>query len=161
MKELTIHDIETIIRRDESRVLEVKKTTGEIVAGMQSGCAFLNTEGGWLFFGIHPKTLKILGQDVADQTRQDIAKELRKFVPAIDLFAQYVDVPGRPNQKVIAIWFPAPMGYAAPYTYDSRPYYKVENTTAVMPREMFDERIRLSDPKKFSWSKPLLRLRSR
>ena len=151
MKELTIHDIETIIRRDESRVLEVKKTTGEIVAGMQSGCAFLNTEGGWLFFGIHPKTLKILGQDVADQTRQDIAKELRKFVPAIDLFAQYVDVPGRPNQKVIAIWFPAPMGYAAPYTYDSRPYYKVENTTAVMPREMFDERIRLSDPKKFSW----------
>jgi ATP-dependent DNA helicase RecG len=104
-----------------------------------------------LFFGIHPKTLKILGQDVADQTRQDIAKELRKFVPAIDLFAQYVDVPGRPNQKVIAIWFPAPMGYAAPYTYDSRPYYKVENTTAVMPREMFDERIRLSDPKKFSW----------
>ena len=46
MKELTIHDIETIIRRDESRVLEIKKTTGEIVAGMQSGCAFLNTEGG-------------------------------------------------------------------------------------------------------------------
>ena len=40
---------------------------------------------------------------------------------------------------------------AAPYTYDSRPYYKVENTTSVMPREMFDERIRLSDPKKFSW----------
>ena len=156
MKELTIHDIETIIRRDESRVLEVKKTTGEIVAGMQSGCAFLNTEGGWLFFGIHPKTLKILGQDVADQTRQDIAKELRKFVPAIDLFAQYIDVPGRPNQKVIAIWFPAPMGYAAPYTYDSRPYYKVENTTAVMPREMFDERIRLSDPEKFSWEKTML-----
>ena len=151
MKELTIHDIETIIRRDESRILEVKKTTGELVAGMQSGRAFLNTEGGWLFFGIHPKTLKILGQDVADQTRQDLAKEMRKFSPAIDLYAQYVDVPGRPNQKVIAIWFPAPAVMAAPYTYDSRPYYKVENTTSIMPREMFDERIRLSDPKKFSW----------
>ena len=73
MKELTIHDIETIIHRDESRILEVKKTTGELNAGMQSGCAFLNTEGGWLFFGIHPTTLKILGQEVADQTRQDIA----------------------------------------------------------------------------------------
>ncbi len=51
MKELTVHDIEATIRRDESRILEVKKTTGEIIAGMQSGCAFLNTEGGWLFFG--------------------------------------------------------------------------------------------------------------
>ena len=151
MKELTIHDIETIIRRDESRILEVKKTTGELNAGMQSGCAFLNTDGGWLFFGIHPTTLKILGQDVVDQTRQDIAKEMRKFSPAIDLYAQYVDVPERPNQKVIAIWFPAPSDMAAPYTYDSRPYYKVENTTSIMPREMFDERIRLSDPKKFSW----------
>lgn len=151
MKELTIDDIQTIVRRDESRVLEVKKTTGELTAGMQSGCAFLNTEGGWLFFGIHPVTLKILGQDVADQTRQDIAKEMRRFSPAIDLYAQYVDVPGRTNQKVIAIWFPAPALFSAPYTYDSRPYYKVENTTAVMPREMFDERIRLNDPKKFSW----------
>lgn len=153
MKELTINDIQTIIHRDESRILEVKKTTGEIVAGMQSGCAFLNTEGGWLFFGIHPTTLKILGQDVADQTRQDIAKEMRKFTPAIDLAAQYVDVPSRPNQKVIAIWFPAPVGFAAPYTYDNRPYYKVENTTSIMPREMFEERIRLSNPKKFSWEK--------
>ena len=73
MKELTIQDIETILHRDENRVMEAKKSTGEIVAGMQSGCAFLNTEGGWLFFGIHPKTLKILGQDLADQTRQEIA----------------------------------------------------------------------------------------
>ena len=64
---------------------------------------------------------------------------------------QYIDVPERPGQKVIAIWFPAPVGYVAPYTYDGRPYYKVENITKPMPREMFDERIRLSDPKKFSW----------
>lgn len=144
MKDLTINEIQDILNRDESRILEVKKTTGELVAGMQSGCAFLNTEGGWLFFGIHPTSLKILGQDVADQTRQDIAKEMRKFAPAIDLYAQYIDVPGRPEQKVIAINFPAPAGFAAPYTYDNRPYYKVENTTSIMPREMFEERIRLS-----------------
>ena len=141
MKELTIHDIEAIISRDESRVLEVKKTTGELYAGMQSGCAFLNTEGGWLFFGIHPATLKILGQDVVDKTRQEVAQEMTKFSPAIDLYAQYIDVPDRPGQKVIAIWFPAPVGYVAPYTYDGRPYYKVENITKPMPREMFDERI--------------------
>lgn len=153
MKELTIHDIETILRRDESRILEVKKTTGELNAGMQSGCAFLNTEGGWLFFGIHPTTLKILGQNVVDKTRQEVAREMTKFSPAIDLYAQYIDVPDRPGQAVIAIWFPSPVGYTAPYTYDGRPYYKVENITKPMPREMFDERIRLSDLKKFSWEK--------
>ena len=69
MTELTIQDIETIVKRDENRIMEAKKTTGELIAGMQSGCAFLNTEGGWLFFGINPKPLKILGQDVSDQTR--------------------------------------------------------------------------------------------
>lgn len=151
MKELTINDIDTIIHRDESRVLEVKKTTGELIAGMQSGCAFLNTEGGWIFFGIHPTSMKILGQQVVDKTRQEIAWEMYKFSPAIDLAAQYIDVPGKPDRYVIAIWFPSPTPFSVPYTYDGRPYYKVENTTKPMPREMFDERIRLTDPKKFSW----------
>lgn len=78
MKELTIQDIEVIVHRDENRVMEAKETTGELEKGMQSGCAFLNTDGGWLFFGIHPTKLIILGQDVADRTRQEIAWEMRK-----------------------------------------------------------------------------------
>ena len=151
MKELTYNEIETIVHRDECRVMEAKLTTGERVAGMQSGCAFLNTEGGWLFFGVHPTTLKILGQEVSDHTRQEIAWEICKFSPTIDLAAQYIDVPGRPGQKVIAIWFPAPTVHTPPYTYDGRPFWKVENTTKLMPRDIFDERLRLSDPKKFSW----------
>ena len=40
MKELTIQDVETIVHRDENRVMEAKETTGELVKGMQSGCAF-------------------------------------------------------------------------------------------------------------------------
>lgn len=151
MKELTIQDIETIVHRDENRVMEAKETTGELVKGMQSGCAFLNTDGGWLFFGIHPTKLIILGQDVADRTRQEIAWEMRKFAPTIDLAAQYIDVPDRPGKHVIAIWFPAPVIYTPPYTYDGRPFYKVENTTMLMPRDIFDDRLRMSDPKKFSW----------
>ena len=122
MKELTIQDIETIVHRDENRVMEAKETTGELVKGMQSGCAFLNTDGGWLFFGIHPTKLTILGQDVADRTRQEIAWEMRKFAPTIDLAAQYIDVPDRPGKQVIAIWFPAPVIYTPPYTYDGRPF---------------------------------------
>ena len=69
MKELTIQDIERMVHEDETRVLEVKQTTGEMVAGMQSGCAFLNTDGGWLLFGIHPTKLTILGQNVRGAKR--------------------------------------------------------------------------------------------
>jgi len=73
MKELTIQDIERMVHEDENRVLELKQTTGELKEGMQSGCAFLNTDGGWLLFGIHPTKLTILGQNVADKTRQEAA----------------------------------------------------------------------------------------
>ena len=61
---MTINDIETLIHTDETRNLELKKTTGELKDGMKSACAFLNTDGGWLIFGIAPTTLKVVGQDV-------------------------------------------------------------------------------------------------
>ena len=48
MRELSINDIEEIIRKDESRYLELKESTGELDKGLASGCAFLNTDGGWL-----------------------------------------------------------------------------------------------------------------
>lgn len=47
-KTMTIDDIKTLVAADESRTLELKKTTGELKDGMHSACAFLNTEGGWL-----------------------------------------------------------------------------------------------------------------
>lgn len=152
MKELTIRDVETIVEKSESRVLEVKKTTGELQSGMCSGCAFLNTEGGWLLFGITP-TLKITGQDVSDATRREIARELRKLSPTIDLAVQYVDLEDGSSKKVIAIWFPDKGRYEAPYTYDGRAYYKVENTTALMPREMFVYRVRFTAPESESWER--------
>ncbi|MCQ2252525.1 MAG: ATP-binding protein [Bacteroidales bacterium] len=55
---MTISDIQNIIAGDETRTLELKKSTGELKDGMHSACAFLNTDGGWLIFGIAPKSLK-------------------------------------------------------------------------------------------------------
>ena len=43
---MTIEDVKVIIRGDETRTLEMKKTTGELKDGMRSACAFLNTAGG-------------------------------------------------------------------------------------------------------------------
>ena len=61
---MTIDNIKTLIVGYESRTLELKKTTGELKDGMHTACAFLNTDGGWLIFGITPKSLKIIGQEV-------------------------------------------------------------------------------------------------
>ena len=64
---MEIDFIKVIIAKDENRVLELKKITGELIKGMQTLCAFLNSDGGWLFFGITPK-LEMLGQNVTDST---------------------------------------------------------------------------------------------
>ncbi len=37
------NDIKNLVLVDESRTLELKKTTGELQDGMHSACAFLNT----------------------------------------------------------------------------------------------------------------------
>ncbi len=57
---LTIDELKILIGSDEHRQLELKKTTGELKDGMHTACAFLNTEGGWLLFGIAPTSLKSL-----------------------------------------------------------------------------------------------------
>ena len=45
---MTYEELEILVKNDEHRQLELKKTTGELKDGMHSACAFLNTEGGWL-----------------------------------------------------------------------------------------------------------------
>ena len=147
---MTIEDIKRLIANDESRVLELKKSTGELAKGMQTLCAFLNADGGWLFFGITPK-LEIVGQNVTDSTQREIAHEITKIEPAIRLPLEIVDVPGHPDCFVIGIHAEAAKFGDAPYTYDGRAYYKVESTTVLMPRSMFEERLRRSDPSRFAW----------
>ena len=90
---MTIDDIKQLIFDDETKHLELKKTTGELKDGMHTACAFLNTEGGWLIFGIAPTTLKIIGQDVTESTRRELAQALVGLEPAIDVSIEYVDVP--------------------------------------------------------------------
>lgn len=58
---MTIDDIQKLIDKDESVTLELKKTTGELKDAMHTACAFLNTDGGWLIFGVTPTSRRILG----------------------------------------------------------------------------------------------------
>mgnify|MGYP000092205735 FL=1 len=97
---------------------------------------------GWLIFGIAPKSLKIIGQEVTDKTQQEIAQALVGWEPAVDVRVAYVDVPERPGNQVIAIHFDGWVWGERPHIFHGCPYYKVESTTKVMPQDMYDERIR-------------------
>ena len=96
METLTINDIEKIISKDESRTLELRTSTSEIDKAITTACAFLNSDGGWLIFGVTPK-LKIVGQNVTDNTKQEIAKYLKRIEPAIDVAVQYIALPDKPD----------------------------------------------------------------
>ena len=148
---MTIDDVKALIASDESRTLELKKTTGELKDGMHAACAFLNTEGGWLIFGITPKSLKIIGQQVTDDTQREIAQAIAGLQPAVDMRPEYIDVPDRPGNKIIAMHFDGWVWGERPHTFHGCPYYKVESTTKVMPQDMYDERIRAFEPKTYSW----------
>ena len=148
---MTIDDIKRIISTDETRTLELKKSTGELKDGMHSACALLNTDGGWLFFGITPKSLNVTGQQVTDNTRQEIAQAIKGLEPAIDIPVEYIEVPEHPGNVVIAMHFDGWKWGDTPYSYHGAPYYRVESTTSVMPRPLFDERLRASAPKEYAW----------
>ena len=143
---MTIDEVKKLIAKDETRTLELKKTTGELHRGMETACAFLNSDGGWLLFGIAPN-LKITGQNVTDATRQEIANALRKIEPAVDVEVEYIELPDKPDFYVIAIYFDSTNFKNGPYSFDGRAFYKVESTTAVMPRTMYEERLKLSNPR--------------
>lgn len=147
---ITFDDIKKLIAKDETRTLELKKTTGELYKGIETACAFLNSDGGWLMFGVTP-SLKIDGQNVTDNTRQEVGNALRKIEPAIDVEVQYVELPDKPDFYVIAIYFDANNFKNGPYSFDGRAFYKVESTTVLMPRQMYEERLKLSNPQRFSW----------
>ncbi len=152
---MTIKDIETLIHNDETREIELKKTTGELKDGIKSACAFLNTDGGWLIFGVTPTTLRIVGQDVTESTRREIALALTHLEPALDIEVEYIDVPDSDGKQLIVMRFDKWVWGMEPYTYHKCPYYRVESVTKEMPRDMFVERLKAARPLDFAWDEQI------
>ena len=117
---------------------------------MHTACAFLNGDGGWLIFGVTPDSLRIVGQQVTDNTRREIAQALTSLEPAVNVAAEYIPVPDSINQLIVLHFESLEDGHI-PFTCNGRAYYKVESTTKIMSREMYDERLRESNPHKFAW----------
>ena len=147
---MTLEELKKLISKDETKNIELKKSTGELREGMHTACAFLNSDGGVLVFGVTP-SLKILGQIVSESTRRDIAQALADIKPAVTPVIEYVDIPDKPNCQAIVLRFNPWVYGEEPYVFHGRPYYRLESVTKVMPKDIYDERIRINMPHKYSW----------
>ncbi len=152
---MTIAEIQELIKKDETRTLELKKTTGELKEAMHTICAFLNTAGGQLLFGIAPGSLQVIGQQVTDNTRREIARELTKIEPAVSLDVNYIELDEKADFYVIVIDIPTEPDRNRPYVYDGRPYYRIESTTLLMPQSMYQELLLQRDIRKRKWEEEI------
>lgn len=152
---MTIAEIQELIKKDETRTLELKKTTGELKEAMHTICAFLNTAGGQLLFGIAPGSLQVIGQQVTDNTRREIARELTKIEPAVSLDVNYIELDENADFYVIVIDIPTEPDRNRPYVYDGRPYYRIESTTSLMPQSMYQELLLQRDIRKRKWEEEI------
>lgn len=148
---MTVAEIQELIKNDETRTLELKKTTGELKEAMRTVCAFLNTAGGQLLFGITPNSLQVIGQQVTDNTRREIARELTKIEPAVSLGVNYIELDEKSDFYVIVIDVPTEPNRNRPYVYDGRLYYRIESTTSVMPQSMYQELLMQRGARRMKW----------
>ena len=156
---LTFEEIVSLATSKESNILEFKATTGQLTRGMESGCAFMNsTNGGYLLFGVNDKG-KIIGQEVSDKTKQEIAGALKKFEPGVFVDVQYIPIPTHEDRCIIAIHF-EDIFNRKPYLFDGRAYIKIESTTSVMPQDTYNELLINRHKEQFRWEAFLNKLLS-
>ena len=133
---MTLGDIENLVSGGESDVLEFKKSTGQLTRAAETLCAFLNGKGGKVIIGLTQKG-KIVGQEVTDRTLQDIANSLRKFEPPALITTTRIRLPN--SELELIVIDAAPSDDTRPFTFDGRPYQRIETTTSVMPQERYQQ----------------------
>lgn len=132
---MEIADLAGVVSGGESETMEFKKSTSAIHSAAKTLCAFLNADGGTVAVGVTDRG-EIVGQDVSDKTKREIAGVLNKFEPSPYVDVEYVPLLGS-DFKVVLLRAPSARD-ARPFTYDGRPYHRVETTTSPMPQEMYE-----------------------
>ncbi len=137
-KGMTLAELEALIAesKGEWEHVEFKKSTGELHAGMQTLCGFLNGRGGRLLFGVTPAG-RIQGQDVSDATFQEVANAIRKLEPPARIDQTRIPIAGTKEVLMLRTTEQAD----GPYLFDGRPYQRIGNTTSRMPQAEYERRL--------------------
>jgi len=127
-----VKQLTTLVKKGEGPTLEFKRSTGELKEGMQTLCAFLNSKGGAVLFGVNRKG-EPEGQQVSGQTLHEITAAFSRFEPPVNVQVGRIKV--RADREVIALHTGA-NHESVPFTFDGRAYERIGNTT----RKMFQGR---------------------
>ncbi len=146
-------DILKLTAGKESQNVEFKKTTGQLDAGMETLCAFLNGNGGMVFFGVSDNG-NVKGQDVGDSTKRDIAEAISRFEPMPVVEVEYVDVPESDDKKVIVLRVEA-QHKSRPFVYRGRAFHRIESVTSVMSQDEYRYLFFGRSDDKYSWDRAL------
>ena len=115
--------------------------------GMETLCAFLNSEGGTVLFGVTDKG-KIIGQEVSDKTKRDIAEAIRRFEPFATLEVSYISIQNT-DKSVIALSADS-QRYMRPFSYKGRAYLRLESVTSSMPQDVYNQLL-MQRGGKYAW----------
>jgi ATP-dependent DNA helicase RecG len=136
-----------MILRGESNTLEFKKSSANLKHVAETLCAFSNGKAGTVLIGVSDKG-QIIGQQITDHTKQEIANILRKFEPSINIETQYI--PYQEDKQVIALTV-HPDSHAVPYTFDGKAYERNESTTSIMSQGRYQQLLMARNLRPVSW----------
>lgn len=126
-------ELEQLVQLGESETLEFKKSTAQIRRAMETLCGMLNGAGGKVLIGVTPEG-KICGQAVSDKTLREVAEQMGRFEPPVDIRQVQIDLG---DGKEVLVLEAQPDPTRRPYVFDGRPYQRVGPTTSVMPQETY------------------------
>lgn len=132
---MAIDIIGNLIAQSEGNQIEFKETTGQLDRGMETLCAFLNGEGGKVLFGVTDKG-KIIGQELSDKTKREIAEAIKRIEPFANIEVLYIDIPDL--NKVVIVLSAEKQTHMRPFSYKGKSYIRIESVTSVMPQDMYN-----------------------
>lgn len=127
---ISLDQLHAWLASGESEVQEFKETTGQRREACRTLCGMLNHRGGRVIFGV-TKQGKLVGQQVTDETIEDVVQELRQHVapPIFPVFDRVVVGPDRE-----ALLVSVDRGAMRPYSFRDKSYLRVGTTTLEMDR---------------------------
>ena len=127
--------VRALVAEGETESIELKKSTGQRQRAAATVCGMLNAGGGIVIFGVTPDSRRIVGQDIAERTLEQVHAELRKIVPFVSISPEVVRLP---DTDRVLIVLSVPGGNGGPYSYDGRAYARNGSETVEMPRELYE-----------------------
>lgn len=143
---MKLGQIQKLVSQGESETVEFKKSTSLMRSIGETVCAFLNGKGGTVLIGVNDKG-ELIGQDVSNHTRQEIAKELNKIEPSTHPQVQYIPI--HKNKSLIVIQVDT--NDHSPYVYDGRAFLRNQSTTSKMPQHRYEQLLVVRGQLNYSW----------